>query len=434
MKKHFAALLVCALMLCALPACADTGENMQIVYDYITGTLGYNRAVACGIMSNIQYESNFRPNAIGDAGAAYGICQWNSRRQSLINYCERNGFESWQDIYGQLGYLGYELEHNKKKVGDYLSTLPDTPQGAYDAAYYFCVYFEIPAKRYEKGVKRGTTAVKKYFTMYGGTYETYTVRFDLNGGSGSFAAQTKIEGVPLTLPGDEPVRYGYAFAGWTASANGQSGEYQAGDSYTLNADIKLYALWTKLPTDRIGYESTNEGGQSVGYEGDKRGVSIPESIDGQTVRALRKGAFKNVDTVCVPETVTLIEEGAFEEGTLIVAAPLSCAHEFARLYGFDYSPAFPGDTLRLTGEVRVIEEEAFSGTGFTYVDFSQIKLERMEQNAFAGNQSLRRMYLPDTLTYIAAGAIPSQAAIMARPGSYAEKYAVTNGYRFVPIN
>ena len=58
MKKHFAALLVCALMLCALPACADTGENMQIVYDYITGTLGYNRAVACGIL-RIPQERRF---------------------------------------------------------------------------------------------------------------------------------------------------------------------------------------------------------------------------------------------------------------------------------------------------------------------------------------------------------------------------------------
>ena len=120
-KAVVCALALLALGFAALSARADTAENMQIVYEYITETLGYNRAAACGIMSNIQYESNFRPNAVGDGGNAYGICQWNSRRQSLINYCERNGVESWQDIYGQLGYRGYELVNNKKKVGAFLS-------------------------------------------------------------------------------------------------------------------------------------------------------------------------------------------------------------------------------------------------------------------------------------------------------------------------
>ncbi|MBQ9409361.1 MAG: hypothetical protein IJU28_08260, partial [Clostridia bacterium] len=148
MRRFLIATMALALLAGVVaPARADTSENIAIVYTYLTETLCYNRAAACGILSNIQYESNFRPNAIGDSGAAYGICQWNSRRQSLINYCERNGFESWQDIYGQLGYLDYELENNKKKVGDYLKQVPDTPKGAYDAGYYFCVYFEIPANR-----------------------------------------------------------------------------------------------------------------------------------------------------------------------------------------------------------------------------------------------------------------------------------------------
>ena len=96
MKRKLSALFLLAFLLAAhmpAPGRADTESNIQTIYTYLTENAGLNRAAACGILSNIKSESNFNPEAIGDSGNAYGICQWNSRRNSLISYCEKNGFE-----------------------------------------------------------------------------------------------------------------------------------------------------------------------------------------------------------------------------------------------------------------------------------------------------------------------------------------------------
>lgn len=71
---------------------------------------------------------------------------------------------------------------------------------------------------------------------------TWTVRFDANGGSGAPSAQTKTYGIDLTLSTTKPTRALYNFLGWATTANG-SVAYAPGAKYTANADITLYAVW-----------------------------------------------------------------------------------------------------------------------------------------------------------------------------------------------
>lgn len=71
---------------------------------------------------------------------------------------------------------------------------------------------------------------------------TWTVRFDANGGSGAPSAQTKTYGIDLTLSTTKPTRALYNFLGWATSANGAVA-YAPGAKYTANADITLYAVW-----------------------------------------------------------------------------------------------------------------------------------------------------------------------------------------------
>ena len=238
-------LLLPLLFLLAISALADAQENQETIYAYLTQRMGLTRAAACGVLSNIRSESGFRPDAVGDSGNAYGICQWNSRRQSLVNFCEENGYEDWTSLEGQLGYLEYELSHGKKSVGAYLNQIPDTAQGAYDAAWYFCVYYEIPASRYDKGVTRGKNAVNTYFKQYGGSVSAYTVRYDANGGTGAPSLGVKTEGIPYTVSSASPVRAGYAFCGWSREAGAREAEFAPGDALTDNRDTVLYAVWTR---------------------------------------------------------------------------------------------------------------------------------------------------------------------------------------------
>lgn len=72
---------------------------------------------------------------------------------------------------------------------------------------------------------------------------TYTVTYNANGGSGQPANQTKTYGVTLTLSSTKPTRTNYTFLGWSTSASG-SVAYAAGGSYTSNANITLYAVWS----------------------------------------------------------------------------------------------------------------------------------------------------------------------------------------------
>lgn len=74
--------------------------------------------------------------------------------------------------------------------------------------------------------------------------KTYTVSYNANGGSGAPASQTKTHGVTLTLSSATPTRSGYSFLGWSTSSSATSASYSAGGSYTTNASVTLYAVWS----------------------------------------------------------------------------------------------------------------------------------------------------------------------------------------------
>jgi uncharacterized repeat protein (TIGR02543 family) len=72
---------------------------------------------------------------------------------------------------------------------------------------------------------------------------TYTVKYNANGGSGAPGNQTKTYGKTLTLSSTKPTRTNYNFKGWGTSASATTVSYAAGASYTANAAITLYAIW-----------------------------------------------------------------------------------------------------------------------------------------------------------------------------------------------
>ena len=75
------------------------------------------------------------------------------------------------------------------------------------------------------------------------TLETYAVSYDANGGSNAPSAQTKTQGVDLTLSYQEPTRSGYTFLGWSQFSWSTTVYYQPGDTYSNDAAITLYAVW-----------------------------------------------------------------------------------------------------------------------------------------------------------------------------------------------
>ncbi len=120
----------------------NMGDAYQYIYEKLTGAYGFSRAAACGILANMSYESSFNPTA-GDY--YYGLIQWGGgRRDSLVSWCGANGYE-YDSIDGQLAFMYHELTGGYRATYDFLMSVPDTAQGAYDAGEYFCRYYEVAA-------------------------------------------------------------------------------------------------------------------------------------------------------------------------------------------------------------------------------------------------------------------------------------------------
>ena len=90
--------------------------------------------------------------------------------------------------------------------------------------------------------------------------ETYTIRYDANGGTGAPSSQTKTYGVPLTLSAVKPTRAGYEFLGWSTDPTTMLTNYAPGERYTDEASITLYAVWRYVPkTYTVSYDANGGG-------------------------------------------------------------------------------------------------------------------------------------------------------------------------------
>ena len=157
------------VVLLAAPASASTGERLAVerqVFDYLTNDLRLSTAAACGVLANIEHESAFQPTIFGDKGTSYGLCQWhNERFAALRSYCSALGL-SYHTVEGQMAYLKYELGTNYTNLLLSLQAIDNTPDGAYRAAYLWCIQFEKPSNMLVKAAARGELAEGKYWVRY----------------------------------------------------------------------------------------------------------------------------------------------------------------------------------------------------------------------------------------------------------------------------
>ena len=139
------------------------------IFIYLTDYLGFPKPAACGIISNIAHETGwkFNPKA-GSSGYCYGLIQWmGGRLSSLKRYCRDNG-KDYTTIQGQLDFMYYELtELDTYDTYDYLMTCTDGEDAAYDAAWYFCYWYERPANSVGRANLRASDAREYYHELVG---------------------------------------------------------------------------------------------------------------------------------------------------------------------------------------------------------------------------------------------------------------------------
>lgn len=80
---------------------------------------------------------------------------------------------------------------------------------------------------------------------------SYTVTFNLNGGTGVANPATVLAGSATILPTSSASTFyftNYNFVNWNTAANGSGTNYAAGSSYTPTGNVTLYAIWQSAYT------------------------------------------------------------------------------------------------------------------------------------------------------------------------------------------
>ena len=137
------------------------------IFIYLTEYLMFPDASACGIISNIAYETGctFDPNA-GDPSYNYGLIQWmGGRLSNLKAWCEENG-KDYTTIQGQLDFMYWELtEDDPYGTYEHLMKCENGIDEAYSAAWYFCYWYERPYNKSNGAKLRGNSAKEYYETL-----------------------------------------------------------------------------------------------------------------------------------------------------------------------------------------------------------------------------------------------------------------------------
>lgn len=128
----------------------------------------------------------------------------------------------------------------------------------------------------------------------------YTVGFNANGGINPPESVTASEGEMVVLPGDAPSRNGYSFVGWSVTSNSTAADYTSGDSFRLDADITLYAVWKSTGQVSDGSDTVVKDPDSGGVTtitSEEVSVALAAAIEGSEVIRI---VSANADAVTIP--------------------------------------------------------------------------------------------------------------------------------------
>ena len=163
---------------------------------------------------------------------------------------------------------------------------------------------------------------------------TYTVSYDANGGTNAPDNQAKTQDEILTLSDQIAVRDGYTFLGWATESEATTPQYQPGDSFGINEDTTLYAVWAMpdfvLPGAlRTIEEEAFEGGAFV-Y------VKLPDRTESIQNRAFAD--CQNLKYIYIPEAAESIHRNAFEgvSDLTVLGQQGSYAEHYAVTHGFGF--------------------------------------------------------------------------------------------------
>ena len=195
--------------------------------------------------------------------------------------------------------------------------------------------------------------------------KTYTVSYNANGGSGAPASQTKTHNVTLTLSSTKPTRTGYTFLGWSTSSSATSATYSAGGSYTNNASVTLYAVWTPN-TYTISFNA-NGGSGAPASQTKTYGVTLTLS----STKPTRTGyTFLGWSTSSTATSATYSAGGNFTTNANTTLYAVWSPNTYTISYSANGGSGAPSSQTKTHGVTLTLSSTKPTRTGYTFLGWS----------------------------------------------------------------
>ena len=197
------------------------------------------------------------------------------------------------------------------------------------------------------------------------TPTTYTVTYNANGGSGAPSSQTKTHNVTLTLSSTKPTRTGYTFLGWATSSSATSATYSAGGSYTNNASVTLYAVWTPI-TYTVSYNA-NGGSGAPSSQTKTYGVTLTLS----SVKPTRTGyTFLGWSTSSTATSATYTAGSSYTSNSSVTLYAVWSVNTYTVSYNANGGSGAPSSQTKTYGTTLTLSSTKPTRTGYTFLGWS----------------------------------------------------------------
>lgn len=162
----------------------------------------------------------------------------------------------------------------------------------------------------------------------------HTISYDSSGGTGNPASQAKTYRNDIQLSSDIPKKEGYYFEGWSSTKGASEAEYLPGQTFNVDSDVLLYAVW--LEPEILTPASLRVIEEEAFMEDRFTFVYLPDGVEAISERAFADCV--DLRYIRIPATITDISETAFENVSdlTLIGKKNSFAEIYAKKTGFAF--------------------------------------------------------------------------------------------------
>lgn len=222
--------------------------------------------------------------------------------------------------------------------------------------------------RYTAGGSYTDNASVTLYAVWVYSPESYTVRYDANGGTGAPASQSKTHGVPLTLSVIKPTRVGYEFLGWATLRNATTSEYAPGERYTDEASVTFYAVWRYVPkTYTVSYDA-NGGSNAPGTQTKTENVALTLA---STIPAREGYTFRGWATSPTATTADYQPGGSYTANAAVTLYAVWEKESYTVSYDANGGTGAPSSQVKKYGETLKLRTEIPTRSGYDFLGWAE---------------------------------------------------------------